>query len=675
MKKQILLLLLAIGSLSAMAQPYHAHFLKKITATGYGPTSFKCVAYDKRGNIYAAGSFRDTATFDNGTKLVSTEYSEDIVIAKFDRKGKTIWAKKAGGRHDIETAHDIAVDSNNNVYIVGFAQGNAKFDNIIINQDTAAGEHGFLAKLDSNGNYKWVKGGIAFEYNAYIAKQTALYIDKNNNLFFGGSITNQVTSKPYFDGVVFTNIDCCNSNVFLWKMDGNGSILARFEPARNFDFITGITGDSKGNILVVGGYTCSDSTNAGALQIVAGTPIKNVKGSYASGYNSGYTLKLDNNLKTQWIKPNWGSANSVPTGIAVDSLDNVYVGGTYSDSVQIGTGKLNAGQSATNIFYAKFNASGTFQWAKNYGDFGTYGYDAYRLAYDKANDKLWATIHTNNYPVTFSGIDITHYLAICEVNKANGAITTIIQNTTDPDVKATGLAVWKKNVAVVGSYVTGFPGVDTTVTILGLHVPISYNEPEDGFIFEFTDTTTLLPVDIVSVKAYPKATVVSIEWSVQNEINIDHYEVEKSNDGIAFGEINSIKAFNTANAFTYTSIDANPFDGATYYRIKIVSKEGNLKYTPIVVVNASKAASVVRAYPNPITHGNLYLQLSNMEKGNYSLQLFNTLGQSILTQAIVHEGGSSNRNIVLPGKLTSGNYFLQVKGGSGFVYNQELLVK
>ena len=674
MKKKLLILLLAVTSLSAMAQTYHGHFLKKITATGYGPAQFKCVAYDKRGNLYAAGGFKDTALFDNGTKLVSTEGSEDIIIAKFDRKGKTIWAKKAGGKQDIESAHDIAVDSNNNVYVVGFAQAKAKFDNFLINQDTATGEHGFLAKLDSNGKYQWVKGGLAFEYNSYTAKQTSLYVDKNNNLFFGGSITNQVVKLPYFDSLTFTNIGCCNSNVFLWKMDANGKLLARFEPALNFDFITGITGDSKGNIIVVGAYT-SDTAADRALQIVAGTPIKNAKGIYGTAYNSGYTLKLDNNLKTLWIKPNWGTTNSVLNGLAVDSLDNIYVGGTYGDTLQIGNTKLITGEHSNNIYYAKYNSAGNFQWAKSYGAFTEYGYDAYKLAYDKSNDKLWATIHTITYPIVFSGININHNLAICEMNKTNGAITNIIQNTTDPEVKAVGLAVWKKNVAVVGSYLTGFPGQDSAVAILGLKAPITYNEPEDAFIFEFTDTTTLpLPVGIVAVKAYAKQGGINVEWTSEKETNIAYYEVEKSLNGISFNRIATVKATNTNSIFTYSNMDDALIGSANlYYRIKIVRKDGIVKYTPVVSVSTANRATI-KVYPNPVTNNTFSLLLTNVEKGSYNLSITNSLGRNILMQPINHQGGSANERIVLPA-TAKGIYFVQLNNAKGSVYTQQLLIQ
>jgi len=674
MKKKLLVLLLAVTSLSAMAQNYHGHYLTKITATGYGPTQFKCVAYDKRGNLYAAGSFRDTALFNNGAKIVSTEGSEDIIIAKFDRKGKTIWAKKAGGRFDIETAHDIAVDSNNNVYIVGFAQGKAKFDNFIINQDTAAGQHGFLAKLDSAGNFKWVKGGRAFEYNTYNPKQSSLYVDKNNNLFVGGSITNQVTSLPDFDSIPFTNIGCCNSNVFLWKMDANGKLLARFEPALGFDFITGITGDSKGNIIVAGAYS-SDTTAVGALQIVSNSPILNAKGIYGSAYNSGYTLKLDNNLKTLWIKPNWGTSNSVFTGVATDSLDNIYVGGTYTDTVQLGTTKLITGEHSNNIYYAKYNAAGTLQWAKSYGAFTESGYETYQLACDKTNDKLWATFHNFTYPLVFSGITINSGLAICEMNKTNGAITNIIQNTTDPDVRAIGLAVWKKNVAVVGSYRTGFPGADSTLTILGKHVPIYYNEPEDGFVFEFTDTTTFpLPVGIVGVKAYVKQGGINVEWTAENETNIAYYEVEKSTNGVAYSSIATLKANNTNKAFTYNNIDKALVGSANlYYRIKIVSKDGTVKYTPSVAISTNSIGTI-RVYPNPVTNHSFSLLLNNVEKGTYQLKLANSLGMGVHTQTINHQGGSANERIVLQ-NLAKGAYYLQIDNAKGSVYTQTLLVE
>ena len=45
------------------------------------------------------------------------------------------------------------------------------------------------------------------------------------------------------------------------------------------------------------------------------------------------------------------------------------------------------------------------------------------------------------------------------------------------------------------------------------------------------------PVTLSSVKAYQQGNDIAIEWKVQNETAIKHYEVEKSTDGITFTNV------------------------------------------------------------------------------------------------------------------------------------------
>ncbi len=48
--------------------------------------------------------------------------------------------------------------------------------------------------------------------------------------------------------------------------------------------------------------------------------------------------------------------------------------------------------------------------------------------------------------------------------------------------------------------------------------------------------SAVLPVSFVSVTATRNMNVILIEWQANNEINVDHYEVEGSEDGRRFSK-------------------------------------------------------------------------------------------------------------------------------------------
>ncbi len=97
-------------------------------------------------------------------------------------------------------------------------------------------------------------------------------------------------------------------------------------------------------------------------------------------------------------------------------------------------------------------------------------------------------------------------------------------------------------------------------------------------------------------------------------------------------------------------------------RFRIVFKPGVLTQLPITH-NAEMTGherSQIIAYPNPVTDGNINLQLVNQPKGIYGIRLINKLGQVIMTKQIEHAEGSSMGTIKMNKTLTHGTYQLEV---------------
>jgi hypothetical protein len=62
---------------------------------------------------------------------------------------------------------------------------------------------------------------------------------------------------------------------------------------------------------------------------------------------------------------------------------------------------------------------------------------------------------------------------------------------------------------------------------------------------------------------------------VENEINIKHYEVEKSTNGTSFTKLNTTVATGAnRTSTTYGWLDANPLTGNNFYRIRSIGNDG-----------------------------------------------------------------------------------------------------
>src|SRR5205085_3651651 len=112
--------------------------------------------------------------------------------------------------------------------------------------------------------------------------------------------------------------------------------------------------------------------------------------------------------------------------------------------------------------------------------------------------------------------------------------------------------------------------------------------------------------------AYRQDKDISVEWRVENEANMKHYEVEKSTDGIHFVTLAVVAATaNGGRSAIYVTKDTKPVEGYNYYRVRSMDVNGKTAYTNIVKVFMGSTKQDIFISPNPITDGMIHLQLMN----------------------------------------------------------------
>ena len=137
------------------------------------------VAVDSLDNIYVAG---------NGDALVGDLTASDWWIKKFDSEGvedTTFWDKKLDGNSDIDLAYDIAVDSFDNVFVVGMGKnidGGDDFDWWIIKFNSAGEIQNELEINNTTGN----------------DEAKAIAIDSNDNIYVAGYYESAITQNNWW---------------------------------------------------------------------------------------------------------------------------------------------------------------------------------------------------------------------------------------------------------------------------------------------------------------------------------------------------------------------------------------------------------------------------------------------------------------------------------------------
>lgn len=182
-----------------------------------------------------------------------------------------------------------------------------------------------------------------------------------------------------------------------------------------------------------------------------------------------------------------------------------------------------------------------------------------------------------------------------------------------------------------------------------------------------------LPVTFISVAAQRQADrSIAVKWKVANEINIDHYEVERSANGTQFNAILTNDAQGVAD---YTKNDISPLAADNFYRIKAVDIDGSVNYSSVVKVSSLKSVASISVYPNPVVNGQMNIEFTGQAKGNYAVQLVNSEGQLVYKGMVNVTGDNFNETIRLGRSITPGTYQLSVQGLEGKITNSKVLLQ
>lgn len=204
---------------------------------------------------------------------------------------------------------------------------------------------------------------------------------------------------------------------------------------------------------------------------------------------------------------------------------------------------------------------------------------------------------------------------------------------------------------------SGTTAVDFTITTdAGSYAP-------DRFRLVFRQGGPL-PVTFTSVKATKQRSGgILVEWNVDNEQNIDHYEVERSADGRNYSKLHAEAARGNGSgaSILYKWLDLNPNDGDNFYRIRSISLDRDEKLSQVVKVSAGKIPAMISVYPNPLGPDRIMnINMQNKAAGNYKIVLLNASGQVCQASGLNHTGGSAVYSLLLSGTLAKGNYTLEV---------------
>jgi len=250
----------------------------------------------------------------------------------------TAWVRRYDGPGDtVDVGYRAVMDHSGNVYVAGTSVG------------TSTGKDFVVLKYDPSGTEQWLR---RYDGPAHgLDSVTAMTVDDAGNTYVCGLSTGSGTSSDY----ATIKFNPAGDTLWVRRYDG---------PGNRYDCATAITVGRSGSIYVTGYSYGGTSTGT----------------NYA-------TIKYNQAGDTLWVRRYNPQDNfiDVPTAIAVDSVENVWVTGRAAEGL---TG---------STFYAtvKYNSAGVEQWAREYGQ----GYDEpTAIAVDGAGN-----VYVTGYSYDYSG--------------------------------------------------------------------------------------------------------------------------------------------------------------------------------------------------------------------------------------------------------------------------------
>ena len=321
-----------------------------------GGSYLTAIATDSNDHIFAAGSNpfgggNFLEDFDPGPGF--DEHVADAYLVEYDSRGDYLRGVFWLG----EITFSEMVIENSDIYLAGSFRGSVDFDPGPGNETRTAADYSsyaFVLKMSLDGAFIWVRtwgpchlGGLAS--------------DHNGNIYTAGTFLDQVDFDP---DPLETDIlsPVSYGDAFLSCMDSEGD----YKWARHWGWAAGnaVACDSTGTAYITGYF----------FETVDFDPGDGTDEHESNGDQDVFLSRFNSSGEFSWAKT-WGGEATGHEGdeaiaIAIGNSSELYITGKFYEQADFdpgpGTYVLYA-DSDQDAFLSKFNTSGQFIWARNWG--------------------------------------------------------------------------------------------------------------------------------------------------------------------------------------------------------------------------------------------------------------------------------------------------------------------
>lgn len=324
--------------------------------------SCRAITCDDSNNVYIMGNFIISADFDPGPGVHNVNSNgNDIFILKLNSDGEFVWVRTMGSNNGGNIGTDILFDPSGYIYTTGYFENSLDFNTDagteILSSDT---RHAFVHKLDTAGNFIWVKTTSTPSVAPSSASEgISIALDTNSNIYMAGTFSGNQDFDPGQDSTILSSTSTFN-DVFVMKLDSTGEFnWVKSIGGEATDEVTDLDISSSNTLYLTGFYRDSIDVDPGS-----GTYYLN-----SDTLESSFLVNLDTDGDFETALSLNGSLDTHIKSIHVNSNEEVYIAGRHRGTLDYdpGVNTLNSAYSEASRqnFFIKLDNSLNFEWAKS----------------------------------------------------------------------------------------------------------------------------------------------------------------------------------------------------------------------------------------------------------------------------------------------------------------------
>ncbi len=181
----------------------------------------------------------------------------------------------------------------------------------------------------------------------------------------------------------------------------------------------------------------------------------------------------------------------------------------------------------------------------------------------------------------------------------------------------------------------------------------------------------VLPVEILNFTGTLNNNNVLLNWTIIAGKEVDRFEIERSFANGTFTKVKTVSenvALNIEQRYSAIDDVSAVTDNVLYYRLKVIGKGGEIKYSYIIAVKINPAKNTLKISPNPATN-NVLVSFTANKNYEVVIRLINKSGKIIQLKKVWVAKGYNQIPITGLAKHSIGVYTVQV-----FV-NEEVLAE